>query len=236
LSSCSILQKSTKTFSSLSASDIVSRSQQNMVEFNWFSAKVSGTAFVQEKAMPINGSIRIKKDSIIWISVSAIFGIEAARMVLTPDSLKMINRLNSTYVVSDISSLSSRFGISYSYKQIEEMLVGNWSLEDLDWKVELDNDQYMLNYLNQDFSALAKIDTLFNLVEYSQTSSSVSQSMWLNYPNFVEVDYKKLPQAIKLNFVQDKKKLKIDFKYSKILIDKEKSLNFSIPNGYESAL
>ena len=56
---------------------------------------MSGTVFVNEKAIPLNANIRMQKDSVIWISATALLGIEAVRLLITPDSFKMINRLIS---------------------------------------------------------------------------------------------------------------------------------------------
>ncbi|RYG21494.1 MAG: DUF4292 domain-containing protein, partial [Chitinophagaceae bacterium] len=41
--------------------------------------------------------IRIEKDKKIWVSVTAIAGIEVARAVITPDSLLLRDNLNKTY-------------------------------------------------------------------------------------------------------------------------------------------
>lgn len=62
-----------------------------------------------EENISFNGNLRIKRDSIIWISLSSIFGIEVARIMLTPDSLKFIDRLNKKYFTGDYKYLNKIF-------------------------------------------------------------------------------------------------------------------------------
>ena len=45
----------------------------------------------------LKGQLRIQSDSLIWLTFSPALGIEAARVLLTNDSVKFINRLNKTY-------------------------------------------------------------------------------------------------------------------------------------------
>ena len=80
------------------------KSQEKAAQLDWFTAQLKGKAQFNGNQYPINAQLRMRKDSVIWISASAFLGIEAARLLLTPDSFKMINRLNSTYISSDISS------------------------------------------------------------------------------------------------------------------------------------
>lgn len=46
------------------------------------------------KKMDVNAQIRMYKDSIIWVSITAILGIEGLRAYITTDSVKCwINRI-----------------------------------------------------------------------------------------------------------------------------------------------
>ena len=54
-------------------------------------------------------SIRVRKDSLIWASVTAPFGIELFRAVITRDSIYYINRTNKTYFIKPITNISELF-------------------------------------------------------------------------------------------------------------------------------
>ena len=49
------------------------------------------------KNIMINAHFRMYKDSVIWISVTAIFGIEGLRAIITQDSVKILDKQNKCY-------------------------------------------------------------------------------------------------------------------------------------------
>src|ERR1700712_5099203 len=61
--------------------------------FNTFIGKARTKLDIDGNSNDVTLTIRIKHDQKIWVSVTAIAGIEVARAVITPDSILMINRL-----------------------------------------------------------------------------------------------------------------------------------------------
>ncbi|TAG56665.1 MAG: DUF4292 domain-containing protein [Cytophagales bacterium] len=72
-----------------------------------------------------NANIRVKKDSIIWISVTAALGIEAARCLLTKDSIYFINKLQKEYYSYSYQGLKRRFNLDVTYEMLQSILYGN---------------------------------------------------------------------------------------------------------------
>ena len=68
------------------------------INYNYFTLRFSGEFVSAKENQSIKGIIKIKKDSLIWISIVPALGIEAIRISLSTDSVKMINRINSTYL------------------------------------------------------------------------------------------------------------------------------------------
>ncbi len=66
--------------------------QAGNINFTTFSAKINvdyqGT---DGKKYDVNANLRMYKDSAIWISITAIFGIEGLRAYITKDSVKILN-------------------------------------------------------------------------------------------------------------------------------------------------
>ena len=79
--------------------------QNNQPAFDWMSTRFSGSVLWDGKTHSIAGSMRIRSDSAIYISIAPILGIEIARAIITPDSVKLINRLESTYYSGDMKIL-----------------------------------------------------------------------------------------------------------------------------------
>src|SRR5688572_33166959 len=67
-------------------------------EFKTFSAKGRMQLETPEEKIGSSVTIRIKKDSVIWISMVPGLGIEAIRARITPDTIQIINRLQRQYI------------------------------------------------------------------------------------------------------------------------------------------
>ncbi|CAA9275957.1 MAG: hypothetical protein AVDCRST_MAG95-3027 [uncultured Adhaeribacter sp.] len=96
------------------------------LDFNYFSAK--GRMQFENNGEKIGTGItlRMKKDSVIWISVVPGLGIEVARLRLTPDSVMMINRLEKTYFADNVQALKDRFNVDLTFNMVQALLVGNY--------------------------------------------------------------------------------------------------------------
>lgn len=79
-----------------------------------------------------NAAIRVRKDSIIWISVTAALGIEAARCLLTKDSIYFINKLQKEYYIYSYESIKKRFNLDINFNILQSVLYGNAPFEVLE--------------------------------------------------------------------------------------------------------
>jgi len=72
-----------------------------------------------------NFNLRVRRDSAIWLSGSLI-GIEGVRALLTPDSVRVVNRLQKSYFAGDYAYLSQLLGVPVSYEQMQAILLGDY--------------------------------------------------------------------------------------------------------------
>ncbi len=70
-------------------------------------------------------NIRMRRDSVIWATVGKL-GIEGIRVVITPDTVVMINRLQRSYFAGGFSALKRRFRVPVTFQQLQAALVANY--------------------------------------------------------------------------------------------------------------
>ena len=68
--------------------------------------------------------IRMKQDSIIWISVT-FYKVEVARFLMTPDSVKVLDRKNGKYYLGDYKYIANRFKVPLDFELIQSIFLGN---------------------------------------------------------------------------------------------------------------
>ena len=231
LSAC-ISPKSFKKSSSMSVSHILKNAQEKEPKVDWFTAQLQGQAQLNDKTYPISAQLRMRQDSVIWISVSAVLGLEAARIHLTPDSVKLINRLNSTYFIGDVKELTKRYNLHLSFHEIQNVLLGKHSFSN--------SNAFQLLPSEQDYILFADSDTANHTLRLNSEFlpleiNSVQQdsiSLKLSYSSFVAVQEEWLPQNTDLKVFTANNDIKFTYSYSKMLVNRPKKIKFSIPSSY----
>ena len=104
----------------------LSQLSRNHIDFKTFNAKVKvhyegGDGRDNE----FNAFIRIQKDSMIWISVNALLGIEAFRLLVTPDSVKILDRLKKVVRLRSVSYLQEEVHLPVDFHTLQDLLIGN---------------------------------------------------------------------------------------------------------------
>lgn len=99
---------------------------ENRIPFTTFSAKVGVDYKATDgKGHSVNANIRMYRDSAIWVSVNAVLGIEAIRLLITKDSVKLMNKLDKTYAVRGIDFLQQSTNLPLNLHTLQELIIGN---------------------------------------------------------------------------------------------------------------
>ncbi len=95
------------------------------VEFDYLTTK-SKFSFKNKREDLDNANInlRVKKDSLIWFSVTA-FGFEVARGLISPREITVLDKFHKDYYTYDYTELSRRFQFDLSYPLLQSLIVGN---------------------------------------------------------------------------------------------------------------
>ena len=94
--------------------------------FEWLTAKVDIDA--ESNGMEcddLSGQLRIRKDSLLWLSVNTTLGVEVARIKVSTDSLWVVNRIEQTYLAEPLDSLSAQLGMPLSLPLVQTLLLDN---------------------------------------------------------------------------------------------------------------
>lgn len=124
---------------------LLEKVEENAFTPDLVSFKASGKMDDGEKSNSFKLNIRMKRDSVIWISVTA-YSYEAARILATPDSLFFINRPEKKYFRGDYDFINEQLNVDIDFKSLQSILLANsMGLDEMD-KVKRsgDKDFYIL--------------------------------------------------------------------------------------------
>ncbi len=223
----------------------------NEIEFNCINIKFSADISYNNSNNSFNGNLRIRKDSAIWISVSPALGIEAARILITNDSVKMLNRLGSTYFAGDFKYITSMLKADIDFDILQSLLIGNdfSSYENDVFKASVDGKQYLLStvrrgklkkYLKNSDDSLRILmqDIWLDPDNYKITKVRIKElkenrKLEAEYSDFVKVDTSFFPNKIQFIVVDEKNKIKIKIKNYKISSSCPLEFPFNVSSKYK---
>jgi hypothetical protein len=220
-------------------SDMLKGIHANYIDFNTFSGKMK-LAFETDKKSHnnLNATFRIKKDSIIWISISAPIVDEVIRAVITPDSLKMYNRLDKQLFLRKMSDAEELLNIPFDFQTLQDMLIGN--------PVYLTDSVYQVVKTPSIISFScnhSKFVSLFNVfaddyglqqskVMDKDSSSAVKRSCELTYGDYTKVAGRKFPTTRRI-YIEEKNVTKVALDFTRYDFDTPLSFPFSMPSSYK---
>ena len=98
----------------------------NHIDFNTFNAKLKVHYEGGDgKDYEVNAFLRMRKDSMIWVSVNAALGIEAFRLVITPDSVRILDKLKKIVRLRSVSYLQDEVHLPVDFRTLQDLLIGN---------------------------------------------------------------------------------------------------------------
>lgn len=73
----------------------------------------------------LKGQLRMRKDSLVWVSVSATMGVEVFRVKISNDSVWILNRMEKTYLAEPLDTVSAQLGMPLSLPLLQTLLLDN---------------------------------------------------------------------------------------------------------------
>lgn len=229
---------------------LIKKLDEHELLFEWFSAKFSADYENDGQQNSFGGQIRIRKDSLIWLSFSPVFGIEVFRMEISQDSVKFINRLNQTYFIGDYNYVNNFLHSNIDFDILQSFLLGNdLSLyENSSFKASVDDGEYRLS--------TAERRKLKKFVRNSQEKlRMLIQNLWIdpltfkitkanvkeiqkpnmkleaNYSDFEDIGHQLFPKRISFN-ISAENDIRVSVSFSRISVEGRQNFTFKIPPGY----
>lgn len=181
-------------------------------------------------------TVQIRKDSIIWISVSV--GLEAARGIIRQDSIFFIDRLNKHFYQFDFESLSNQLGFKLDYARIQSLLVGDlFAQQDENTVVEENGGFVFLKQKDNQLNIESVIDLLMKkLTRVVAQEEKSGEKLTITYNDITPFDKNSLPLKIDVSIDNTKTSTntaKINIEYQKVeFLSRNINFPFSIPKSY----
>ncbi len=210
---------------------------KNRVDFKTFTAKVDiDYRGSDSKHYDVNGTLRMYKDSAIWISVNAVLGIEAMRVLVTKDSVFLLDKLNKTYTARSVDYLQDVTSLPLTLDALQNLFTGNPVFVDSNLvSYKSDNSTMSILSIGRSFKNLLTISLENNTLLHSKLDDvdvTRSRTADLSYSDY-ENKKDKLFSTKRRIAVAEKNKLDISLNFKQYDFNDDVSFPFSVPKNYK---
>lgn len=211
--------------------------RSNLIDCNTFSAKMKVHYEGSDgKDYEFNAFLRLQKDKMIWVSINALLGIEAFRAVITPDSVKVLSKLDKVYQLRSVSYLQEITHLPFDFQTLQSLLLGN--------PIYLDSNIVFYRKEDQGISLLGEGQLFRNYITLNKEDYSIKHSKLddvdrlrarscdLTYGDYEKKDgvlfstYRKIAVA-------EKARLDIELTFKQYSFNEPLNFPFSIPKNYK---
>lgn len=131
------------------ASYLLRKYERNQFQYDWVGMKLDADFITMDESQGFKANVRMKKDSVIWISISPALGIEVFRVLITQDSVKYISKIpdNKYYYTGGFESISELARIDLDFDMLQDILIGNaigLEKDEGKFRSSIDNYLYLL--------------------------------------------------------------------------------------------
>jgi hypothetical protein len=237
ISACSAVKKVNKEETqerNISTPYLLQQLEEKAIDYEWFEGRSKLRYIDMTQNRSVKSVIRMRKDSLIWMSFQ-MFGIEGARVKMTPDSVYVLNRINKQYAIQPLSLVEDMINIPADFKALQALLIGNPVLyPEATYNLETKDSFYLL-------STDTILNTTYNIQKESYQINSLTlkneskQKVEMSFENYQTLENDRIFSMMRDILISSPTKgnASVEIEYNKTIFDIPKSTGFNIPSSYK---
>ncbi len=229
---------------------------------SFYVKRFSANVTIDGEKKNFKGSLKIQKDSAIWLSIrSSIGGIEGMRILITPDSVKVIDRIKKEFLISSFSFLNRRLGTELSFESLQAIFtnslfqaINNEKHRTFvrNFKNRKINNQYyfasknpkkMVRRLRRDkvtrrlnrfgYQRFIIDPALRRIIDVIIMDFADNRNINITYSDFKMFDKQKFPERMSFKVTEKNKNFVCNIKFNKIIFNEKLRFSFKIARKYK---
>lgn len=235
-----VIENPIKQEDTLQQNNVLLPAQPSKLDFRYLSSDTKIDLTDGSSDAKFKVAMRIRKDSLIWLSMRANVGVEGLRVLISKDSIQVIDYQEKTFRSLSFKDLSQEYNFELNYNLVQAILIGEMPIEPFDQQKVFQDSLY---YIIRQEASFLSLDNFLNkqnlqLEKLYVNDTQRGSQMELLYSNFIQLGGGLFPESskVKLNYYNRqgnyKIGLEINHKKTKIL-DTPLEFPFRIPAKYK---
>ncbi|MBC7381380.1 MAG: DUF4292 domain-containing protein [Bacteroidia bacterium] len=178
--------------------------------------------------------LQAQQDQYIWLNAKALGFVNVARILIKPDSIRIIDLINKTYISASYNYMRSFSEAPINFEQLQNLVLGNAIFDPSLPGTVLDTMNQMLTILINLGTTQQK--SVYNKALKTQTVLLTEQGrnrqMTVTYGDFLLMGDNSFPQQFIIN-IQGEKKLDCKFRLNNFATELKRDAQFVVPKSYK---
>jgi hypothetical protein len=204
------------------------------IDYDWFVGKARMQGEREGLSMSFTANVRIKRDSAIWMSLSKL-GFEGFRVLIRPDSVFVISRLERLYIAEDIEAFARKYDINADFSTLQGLFTGEAPyIKERRFKSDVDSVQYYLHSTSKDPKLEYWLHGSRFFVEKIIAKDRIAGNVWAEFSDYQNFEDKQFSYYRDLRFeTSEGENNALTIKWIDIKFNEAAELPFEINPRYE---
>ena len=216
--------------------NIISKVNSQRINYKTFTAKVKVEYQGKEEGDQAIVFIRMQKDSVIWISLTGALGIEGFRLLVTKDTVRLMNKLKKTISYKSISYLQELAEVPLDFYSLQDLIVGNpVFLDSTVASYRSTSNELQVLMIGKIFKHMITLDNKEFKVLHSKlddTDPLRSRTCDINFTDYEKANNFYFSKDRNIVFAE-KSRLEIHLDFKQYSFDEPQTFPFNIPKNYK---
>lgn len=225
----------TETKTDNSKAEALTLLNSKQLKFNTLSLKAKATLDIAGDVNDVTMNFRMKDKEAIWVSITALGGAyEPARALITPDSIKIMNRAKSEYLKKPFSYIYNFTNKQVNFNTLQAILTGNAMGEFLtaESDVKQENGVWVVSGSKSELDYKLLFNTLFKVSETNLNDAKNGQALKVTYTDYQKLNESLFPSALQIKTLSKAKRINIDLQFVKIDGNVPVDFPFNVPKRF----
>jgi hypothetical protein len=225
----------TETKTDNSKAEALTLLNSKQLKFSTLSLKAKATLDIAGDANDVTMNFKMKDKETIWVSITALGGMaEVARALITPDSIKIMNRMKSEYLKKPFSYIYNFTNKQVNFNTLQAILTGNAMGEFLtaESDVKQENGVWVVSGSKSALDYRLLFNTLFKVSETNLNDAKNGQALKVTYTDYQKLNESLFPSALKIKTLSKAKTINIDLQFVKIDGNVPVDFPFNVPKRF----
>lgn len=217
----------------LSRQKLVENILQQKNSSEWLYAKAEVNYKDDKQDLSFDMEIQAHQDDYIWLNARAMGLLNVARILIKPDSIRIIDLMNKVYISASYDYLKKFSPSPIGFKQLQNIVWGNAPFDPTATsKIDTTTQKLLITLLvgngQQESGYLSNLKTQKTTLLDLQTRRSMS----IDHEHFMDFGQNSIPSTRIFN-IQSEKKVECRFQLNNIALSFKREPSFVIPKTYK---